>query len=321
MVVDFPDEPEWTRALATLPSYSFFATPRFINACSKHLVDHAQPRVARVIDADGSWLLAAFLQCQASRLGTCTLVGAPERCYAIAGRGRVGEGWLDALRAALAGPRVESIELTIGPGVIIDERVSPRFDISSQDTWVIELNSGLDGWLSNRLDKRVRRQIRKSEADGVHTVACGIEGLDDFYALYERVTETDWTRSRRYSKAFLRDLICADGPGNVSLYLTYHGNRLIAGGFLVRGGTEALAWIGAMDRECAALNGNANRHHAVIRDLIALGATSYNLGAAPGLPLVAAFKRKLGAEPRRYHTVVWRNRFWSLARAWQGRRR
>ncbi len=318
MIVDFLDEPEWTRALATLPAYSFFATPRFINACSKHLVDQAQPRVARVSDTSGSWLLAAFQQRRVSRLGTSTLIGAPEGGYAIAGAGRVREGWLEALRDALAGPRVESIELTMGPGMVIDGQIGRGFDVNSQDTWVIDLTSGLDGWLGGQLDKRVRRQIRKSEMDGVHTVACGAEGLDDFYALYERAVDSGSKRSRRYPKEFLRDLICADGPGKVSLYLTHHENRLIAGGLLVRGGTEALAWIGAMDRECAALNGNANRHRAVIRDLIALGATSYNLGASPGLPLVAAFKRKLGAEPRRYHTVVWRNRFWSLARAWQG---
>ena len=319
MIVDFLNEPEWTKALATLPSYSFFATPRFINACSKHLIKNAQPRVARVIDANGSWLLAAFLQCPASRLGTRTLIGAPEGCYAIAENGRVGDGWLDALRAALATPRVESIELTIGPEVVMDKPVGSRFEVSCADTWVIELQSGLEGWLSHQVDKRVRRQIRKSDADGVHTVACGIEGLDDFYALYERAAESDSMRTRRYPKAFLRDLICAEGPGAASLYLTRHGERLIAGGFLVRGGTEAFAWIGAMDRECAPLNGNANRHHAVIRDLIALGAKRYNLGAAPGLPRVAAFKRKMGARPRRYHTLLWRNRFWSFARALQGK--
>lgn len=321
MVVDFLDESAWTRALASLPAYSFFATPRYINTCSRHLVHHAQPRVARVVDTNGSWLLAAFMQCRTSRLGMQVLIGAPHGGYAIAGEGRVREGWLDALRSALASPRVENIELTIGPDVILDMPAGRRFAVTSEDAWVIELKSGLDGWLESQLDKRVRRQLRKSEADGVHTVACGAERLDDFYALYERAMELGSKRSRRYPKAFLMDLLCADGPGRASLYLTYHKQRLIAGGFLVRGGTDALAWIGAMDRDCATLHGNANRHHAVIRDQIALGATSYNLGAAPGLPHVADFKRKLGAQPRRYHTVVWRNRFWSSIRAWQAKSR
>jgi len=82
-----------------------------------------------------------------------------------------------------------------------------------------------------------------------------------------------------------------------------------------------MAWIGAMDRDHAPLNGNANRHHAVVHDLVALGVTTYNLGAAPGLPSVAAFKHRLGAQPVRYHRLVWRSRFWSKVRSWHERSR
>ena len=321
MRAELLDEAEWVRALESLPGYSFFATPRFVNAWIRHFAARGRPVAARIEDGVRGWRLVAFVEVPVSRFGTRALVGSPDGGYGIAGTGTVSNEYFRDLCSFLGTTRIESIELTVGPdfGQIDTPGDAVKYESTHEDAWVIDIAQGFDHWWEQQLDKRVRRQIRRSEDEGVRTTRHGVEALDAFFALYVTALQSNPSRTRAYPKAFLRDLMCAEGPGNASIYLTWHGEEAIAGGFLLRGGIDALAWIGAMDRRHALLHGNANRHVSVIRELAASGATSYNLGAAPGLPDVAAFKRKLGAQPRRYQTLTWRNRLWSRLRALHAR--
>ncbi|MCC6198195.1 MAG: GNAT family N-acetyltransferase [Burkholderiales bacterium] len=317
MQVDLPDQAGWQRALESLPAYSFFATPRFVNAWIRHFDPTARARVARIRHAGGGWRLAAFVESRISRLGTLALVGVPDGGYGVVGAGPMPPEWLAAMCSVLGTSRVETIELTIGPGL---QEGEPRGVWHAEQTaWMIDTHEGFDAWWNGCLDKRVRRQITRSEEEGVRTRACGVEGLDAFFAMYEQSLRANPKRTHSYPKAFLRDLIDGRGPGEASLYLTYRGDCVIAGGLLLRGGSEALAWIGAMDRSQGAVYGNENRHTSVLRDLVASGARRYNLGAAPALPEVAAFKRKLGAQPVPYHIVRWQSPLWARLRTWQGR--
>ena len=80
------------------------------------------------------------------------------------------------------------------------------------------------------------------------------------------------------------------------------------GGYLLYGRNDAMAWIGAMDREFSRVNPTENRHDKVIADLYKEGVPWYNLGGCEGLTGVSSFKKKIGAVPIPYHVLYWRSR-------------
>jgi hypothetical protein len=246
------------------------------------------------------------------------VVGAPEGGYATAGFGEMEPDWVIRLMRSLQSYRTDRIELVVGPGERGAIDASGGVDVAHNEAWVVDLTGGIERWLANQVDKRVRRQLRICESEGVETTRHGIEGLDEFYDLY-KIAVSDNPRRRVYQKAFIGDLLTSDGPGEVALYVTRHRGRPIAAGVLLRGGGDALAWIGCFDRAASHLHGNLHRHFAVIRDLVATGAVTYNLGAAPALPEVARFKRKLGATAIPYSIATWRNPLFTRIRRTIGR--
>ena len=314
-LVTLLDEKEWIDTLCGASKYSFFATPRYLNAWARHFSEDGHPRAIKVISSEGNWRLIAFIELTCSkRLRTRRIVAAPEGGYGVVGVGLMPSNWIELACKKLLTIKVEQIQITTSPNIPDATLETKRFEEHQEHAWIIDLREGLDTWVNSKLDKRARRQVKKSQNDGVVTQRHGIEGLNAFYSLYENAVQANPDRAIQYPKDFLRDLMCANGPGNASLYLTYFEEHVIAGGFLVRGGLDALAWIGAMDRNYASLNANVNRHLTVARDLVELGADSYNLGAAPGLPDIAEFKRKLGAEPRLYSTIVAEHPIWKRLR-------
>lgn len=296
---------EWRQALESLPSYPFFAAPRFLASWASHYSPDARPRAWRLREATGAWRLAAVLETRTSRFGTRALI-APEGGYGVTGAGRMQQGWSGRLMQGLRHRGIDSIDLVLAPGEQADAIDGHHVSCAKQDAWIIDLSSGVRGWLEAGLDKRVRRQLRICETAGVRTAREGPAALDEFYEVYAQALHDNPARAT-YSKAFLADLICSDGPGAVDLYMTRHNGRTIAAGMLLRGGQQAIAWIGCFDRENAHLHGNLHRHYTVISELAQARIAAYNLGAAPGLPDVARFKRKLGAQPQPYSVMRWRN--------------
>lgn len=319
MKVEQLSQAEWIAALETLPGYPFFATPRYLGAWARHHVPTAHLRAWRIAAPDGAWRLAATVQVPTSRFGTVACIGAPDGGYGIAGQGPMPADWLVRLLTDMRGARTDRIELVIGPDEPLAPKLPAGIDAGREDAWVVDLSGGAQHWLERRIDKRVRRQLRISESEGLTTTRHGLDGLDEFHALYSRSLPEGPVQRLSYGRAFLSDLFTGDGPGVATIYLTRHGGQVVAGGLLLRGGRQALAWIGCFDRSAATLQPNLHRHWTALRELCDAGCAAYNLGAAPGLPDVARFKQKLGAEPRPYLCVAWRNTMLNRLRTWLGR--
>jgi hypothetical protein len=297
---------EWSRALESLPSYPFFCSPRYLDAWVHHHVPSARTRAFCVREHAEAWRLIALVEWQTSRFGTVALMATPEGGYGTAGVGRMRANWPNQAVLSLQHLRTDHVELVLQPGEDHALRANGAANIRYEAAWIIDLADGAQGWLERQVDKRVRRQLRICEAEGVETIRHGVDGLDDFYPLYVRSLGRDPGR-RPFSKAFISDLLIDGRPGRASIYITRHRGRAIAAGMLLRGGADALAWIGCFDRTMAHLHGNLHRHYTVIRDLSTEGVAAYNLGAAPNLPEVARFKQKLGATARPYGVVTWGN--------------
>jgi hypothetical protein len=314
------DQRAWVDALEAAHRYSFFVTPRYLRTWAHHFADDAPTRAIKIVAPAGlGWRLIAFVDLPSSRrLRTRRLVAAPEGGYGVAGVGAMPENWLQDVLQQLTTLRNESVEITTSPVLWDESTMTNAIARDDQEAWVIDLGLGADAWIAS-LDKRVRRQLRISEERGVHTQRSTVDDLDVFYQLYRGAVDNDPERNVLYSKSFLADLMRESGPGDAALYLARFQGEIIAGGFLLHGKAEALAWIGAMDRRFGALHANVNRHVAVARDLVDAGVTAYNLGAAPGLPEVAEFKRRLGATAQPYATLVAYNPLWTRLRRWSAR--
>jgi len=297
---------EWARSLEALPAYPFFSSPRYLQAWVRHHAPGARIRAFSCRDTANAWRIVALVEARTSRFGTVALTSAPEGGYGMAGAGAMRAGWIERTLRELRCYRTDRIELVIGPAEHAALSVQSAIKVRDREAWIIDLSRGARCWLDSQVDKRVRRQLRIAEDRGVITTRHGVDGLDAFYELYEHTVRQDTNRAP-YSRAFLADLVTAPGPGQAIVYLTRHGDHTIAAGILLRGGSDALAWIGCFDKATAHLHGNLHRHYTVIRDLAAEGVAAYNLGAAPNLPDVARFKQKLGATPRPYRIVIWRN--------------
>lgn len=299
-------EAEWAAALTTLSAFPFFATPRFLHAWTRHHEPRARPRAWRLRAAGGAWRLAVGVEVPTSRYGTLAWLGTPEGGYCSAGAGEMPPAWLETLVHSLRQVRTDHVELVLGPEERAPDPMRAGTKIERRDTWIVDLSDGSLAWEA-RLDKRVRRQLRLCEAEGLRTARLGVEALDEFFDLYGRALSENPSRRVAYSRAFIADLLIDDGPGEAAVYLTRRQGQAMAGGVLLQGGRDALAWIGCFDRAHAHLHANLHRHATVIRDLAAAGATAYNLGAAAGLLEVARFKQKLGAVPHDWHRINWRN--------------
>ena len=297
---------EWARLLEALPAYPFFCSPRFLYAWVRHHAPRARIRAFVFHDEADAWRIVALVEARTSRFGTVALTATPEGGYGTVGTGSMCAGWVDRAMLELQRYSTDRIELVLGPAEPAASSANGALKTRDRTAWIVDLEGGVQHWLDAQVDKRVRRQLRIAEDEGVTTTRHGVDGLDDFYELYERAVRQDTIRAP-YSKAFLTDLVAAPSPGQAIVYLTRHHGHTIAAGILLRGGSDALAWIGCFDRASAHLHGNLHRHYTVIRDLAAEGVAAYNLGAAPNLPQVARFKQKLGATPWPYRIVIWRN--------------
>jgi hypothetical protein len=116
------------------------------------------------------------------------LVGAPEGGYATAGVGEMPPDWPQFVMRRLCRPWTEAVELTLEPGT---SAAAPLQSLRQRpmQAWMIDISRGLAHWLDHQIDRRVRRQVRISEDQGVATSSYGSDGLDCFLDLYGRALE------------------------------------------------------------------------------------------------------------------------------------
>ena len=235
VTTNYLSDKEWASFLDRQRRYSFFCTPGFYRTWVNFYSPGARILGINVRSNKGEILIPLVEEPWSGRLGIMHLSAAPEWGYGVCG-GLPGFS-ATMLREILAdhiGRRVISVRIVTDPLHGVSEMLGfealPSGD-EPGEAYALHLQGSYEDWFKDIIDKRLRRQIRKSREANVRTLRHGVEGLDAFYQLYTKALEQDKVRATvsRYSKPFLEALCRADGPGSTRIYLTYLGDQVIAG--------------------------------------------------------------------------------------------
>ena len=97
-----------------------------------------------------------------------------------------------------------------------------------------------------RLDAKVRNQVRKAMTSGLTPAWCGIEGLDDFYAVFAQNMRDlgSPVHAKRFFAAILEEF-----AGDARLLLVRDGSQVVAGGVcMVFRDTVLVPWASSLRR-------------------------------------------------------------------------
>ena len=105
----------------------------------------------------------------------------------------------------------------------------PLAPLGSKVSVMLELASEADA-MWKRLDAKVRNQVRKATSSGLTPAWCGIEALDDFYAVFAHNMRD--LGSPVHSKRFFAAILEEFAP-DARLLLVRDGARVVAGGVVI----------------------------------------------------------------------------------------
>ena len=154
--------------------------------------------------------------------------------------------------------------------------------------------------LWNRLDAKVRSQVRRPQKDGVE-LRFGPDEAEPFFRVFAhhmRDLGTP-TQPRR-----LFDTIAETFGDDVWFACAYHGGKPIAGGCALRSGNELeITWASALV-EYKALSANMLLYWGMMERAIAAGISTFNFGRCSPGGGTHRFKRQWGGvdEPLSWHT-------------------
>ncbi len=205
------------------------------------------------------------------------------------------------------------------PDFSTEEDVLPDFrdvlkkapmDIQPPDTVVLNLREGYEALLPG-MHKKTRYNIRLSEKKGVRVETAGIEKLQDWYELNKVTVERDRIALRpyRYYERLFRELEGEDAQ--LTLYLAYHGEELLAGIIVLFNQKEAVYLYGASSNNKRNLMPAYALQARAIRDAADAGCEEYDLygcppSADPDHPMAGLFRFKTGfGGELRHRTGAW----------------
>ncbi len=151
----------------------------------------------------------------------------------------------------------------------------PPADVQPADTVAVEL--GPDDILLDRMHKKTRYNIRLAEKKGVTVEKCGVEALNEWYALYRETAERD--KISIHSETYYRDLF-GHAP-NLALWLARHEGKLLAGNVVLVHREQAVYLYGASSNEHRNLMAPYALQWAAMTDARGQGATNYDLFGIP----------------------------------------
>ena len=160
----------------------------------------------------------------------------------------------------------------------------------------------------DRLDRKVRNQIRKAEKSGLVVERGGEALVNDFYTIFARNMRDLGTPvyGRRLFAEILREQ-----PEDARLHLVYLGDQAIAGGLsYAYGGTVEVPSASSL-REHRALCPNHLMYWSIIQGAIAAGRTCFDFGRSTPDDGTYAFKEQWGARAVPLH---WEYRLLGSAR-------
>jgi FemAB-related protein (PEP-CTERM system-associated) len=202
--------------------------------------------------------------------------------------------WEAAQRVARR-ERAEVVELRQGPPSGL-----PLASLGSKVSVMLEL-AGESQAMWKRLDAKVRNQIRKAMTSGLTAAWYGIEGLDDFYAVFAQNMRDlgSPVHGRRFFAAILEEF-----AGDARLLLVREGPRVVAGGVcMVFRDTVLVPWASSL-REWRSRCPSNLLYWEVIRSGCDKGLRWLDFGRSSPGGGTYKFKMQWGGQERRLHWQV-----------------
>jgi FemAB-related protein (PEP-CTERM system-associated) len=157
----------------------------------------------------------------------------------------------------------------------------------------------------NRLDRKIRNQVRKAEKNGLTAAVGGVELLPAFYAIFARNMRDLGTPV--YSVRFFREVFAAF-PDAARVCLVRQGSTPFAASIVLSHGRRMeVPWASAL-RESNPLSANVLLYWRMLQLAIEGGVEVFDFGRSTPGEGTFAFKKQWGAEPLE---LVWE--YWTGA--------
>lgn len=158
----------------------------------------------------------------------------------------------------------------------------------------VTMHLGLEPDMWNRLDRKVRNQIRKAQKSNLTSEHGGVELLKDFYSVFARNMRDLGTPV--YSSAFFHEVMGAF-PDRARLTIVHLGNVPIAAALSYRSGSTMEAPWASSIRDYNSLCPNHLLYWSMIERATASGCAVFDFGRSTPNEGTFKFKQQWGAEP------------------------
>jgi FemAB-related protein (PEP-CTERM system-associated) len=176
----------------------------------------------------------------------------------------------------------------------------PLAPLGSKVSVMLELAAD-PGTMWKRLDAKVRNQVRKAMTSGLAPAWCGIEGLDEFYAVFAQNMRD--LGSPVHAKRFFATIL-EEFAGDARLLLVRDGSRVVAGGVcMVFRDTVLVPWASSL-REWRSRNPSNLLYWEVIRSACEKGLRWLDFGRSTPGGGTYRFKMQWGGRERPLHWQV-----------------
>ena len=238
-------------------------------------------------------------------------------CGPICQDGQVSAAEAAAVLADMAGRGTVAAEIQLHEGADAAWLgAAGGYRVEERGSHVLDLAGGFSEVWSHRFRGTARTAVRKAERSGLEgEVDRSGQALGVFFDLYEKSIHR-WAAMQHEPVALTRwRTIRATPPRMLAAVSQHFGTDCeiwtarsegvsVAAIVVLRSGSHAKYWRGAMDKELATpVRANDYLHSRAIEEACRDGYRCYEMGKSrPGSPL-AAFKEKLGATPQSGYTV------------------
>ena len=156
-----------------------------------------------------------------------------------------------------------------------------------------------------RLDRKVRNQVRKGEKSDLAVVVGGVELVDEFYSVFAHNMRDLGTPV--YTRALFTDVLTTFRTTSRA-FVVRHQGRPVAGSIVVwHQGTAEVPWASAL-RSANALSANVFLYWHMLKFCVEQGLETFDFGRSTPNEGTFHFKRQWGAQPRE---LVWE--YWTAS--------
>jgi FemAB-related protein (PEP-CTERM system-associated) len=146
----------------------------------------------------------------------------------------------------------------------------------------------------DRLDRKVRNQVRKAEKHGLSVAVGGAELLPSFYGVFARNMRDLGTPV--YGPAFFRAVLAAF-PAQTRVFVVSRGDTPLAASIVLgHRRTVEVPWASAL-RESNSLSANVFLYWHMLKEAIASGAERFDFGRSTPGEGTFQFKKQWGSQP------------------------